>query len=400
MARAWQSRVGGLPREFWFLWTGTFINRLGSFVQPFLVLYLTGERGFSASTAGYVLALYGLGGIVSQLIGGVLADRIGRPPTIFLGMASFAVSLVVLGVADNLTIVILGALMTGVTADLHRPAGQALVADLVAPEDRARAFGLNFWAVNLGFAIATTLAGFMASRGFGLLFAGDAFTSLVCGYLIYRNVGDTRPPQREGHRDGSLLDALRDPLMPRVIVSWLLYALAYFQIFITLPLAMKEDGLSTDAYGIAVAVNGVAIVLLQPVTAVWLDRVPRVAGVAVSMAVVGLGFGLTVFADSMVEYILTVLVWTLGEIGVAAIGAALISDIAPPTMRGRYSGAWGLSFGGAAVLAPVLGTQAFDHLGANAVWVGCLVAGLVGAALAASMRGEVGRRTAAVVIPP
>jgi MFS family permease len=399
VARAWRSRVGGLPREFWYLWTGTFVNRLGSFVQPFLVLYLTGERGLSASTAGLVMALYGGGGIASQVVGGVLADRIGRPKTILLGMCSFAVSLSVLELANAITLVILGALLTGMTADLHRPASQALIADVVPAEDRARAFGLNFWAVNLGFAVATTLAGFMASRGYGLLFAGDALTSVACGFVIYRNIGDTRPSRPPGHRDGSMLDVLRDPLMVRIIVSWLLYAIVYFQIFITLPLAMDADGLSTDAYGIAVGINGLVIVLLQPVTAVWLNRVPRVPAVALSMAVVGLGFGLGAYADTMFEYVLTILVWTFGEIGVAAVGAALIADIAPPTLRGRYAGAWGLSFGGAAVLGPVLGTQAFDHLGAGAVWGGCLVVGLAAAALMLSLRSDVARRTAQVSTP-
>jgi MFS family permease len=393
---AWQSRVGGLPREFWFLWAGTFVNRLGSFVQPFLVLYLTGERGLSASTAGLVMALYGGGGIASQIVGGVLADRIGRPKTILLGMWSFAASLSILGLANALTLVILGALLTGMTADLHRPAAQALIADVVPPEDRARAFGLNFWAVNLGFAVATTLAGFMASRGYGLLFAGDAFTSVVCGYVVYRNIGETRPKRSVGHRDGSMLEVLRDPLMVRIIISWLLYAIVYFQIFITLPLAMDADGLSTDAYGVAVSVNGIVIVLLQPITAVWLNRVPRVPAVAVSMAIVGIGFGLGAYADTMISYVLTILVWTFGEIGVAAVGAALIADIAPPTLRGRYAGAWGLSFGGAAVIGPIAGTQAYDHLGAGAVWGGCLVVGLAAAALTFSMRAAVARRTASV----
>lgn len=398
VTRAWQSRVGGLPREFWFLWVGTFVNRLGSFVQPFLVLYLTSERGLSASTAGLVLALYGGGGIASQLVGGVLADRIGRPKTILVGMSSFAAALCLLGLAHAITLVVLGAVLTGLTADLHRPAAQALIADVVPPADRARAFGLNFWAMNLGFAVATTLAGFMASRGYGLLFAGDAFTSLVCGYVIYRTIGDTRPPKTAGARDGTLLDVLRDRLMMRIVVSWLLYAIVYFQIFITLPLAMDADGLSTDAYGIAVSVNGVVIVLLQPVTAVWLNRVPRVPAVALSMAVVGIGFGLGAYADTMWEYILTILVWTLGEIGVAAVGAALVADIAPPTLRGRYAGAWGLSFGGAAVIGPIVGTQTFDHFGADAVWAGCLIVGLLSAVLTLSMRRAVARRTAAVAI--
>ena len=51
--------AAGLPRPFWVLWTGMLVNRAGSFVVPFLAIYLTQARGFSAAQAGIVAALYG-----------------------------------------------------------------------------------------------------------------------------------------------------------------------------------------------------------------------------------------------------------------------------------------------------------------------------------------------------
>src|SRR5215469_2695468 len=73
--------AGGLPRPFWVLWAGTLVNRLGTFVEPFLALYLTGTRHLSLAEAGAVLAAYGAGSVPSQLIGGSLSDRIGRRAT-------------------------------------------------------------------------------------------------------------------------------------------------------------------------------------------------------------------------------------------------------------------------------------------------------------------------------
>lgn len=81
LRRAAHESVSGLPRQFWWLWTSTLINRLGGFVLTFMALYLTTERHFSASYAGLVAALIGLGGMIASLLGGVLADRIGRRPT-------------------------------------------------------------------------------------------------------------------------------------------------------------------------------------------------------------------------------------------------------------------------------------------------------------------------------
>jgi hypothetical protein len=68
--RGWvQGTVGGLPAAFWYLWTGTLINRLGAFVAPFLAIYLTQGRGLSASYAGLVVGLYGAGGFAQEHLG-------------------------------------------------------------------------------------------------------------------------------------------------------------------------------------------------------------------------------------------------------------------------------------------------------------------------------------------
>lgn len=70
--RSWiRDTTGGLPAAFWYLWAGTLINRLGSFVLIFLAIYLTKGRGFSDAQAGLVLGLAGAGGAVGTLSGGV-----------------------------------------------------------------------------------------------------------------------------------------------------------------------------------------------------------------------------------------------------------------------------------------------------------------------------------------
>src|SRR3954469_20377402 len=96
LRRAARETVSGLPRQFWWLWTSTLINRLGAFVATFLALYLTVERGYSASYAGLVGALYGLGGVISSIGAGVLTDRLGRRPTMLIAQLSTAASVALL----------------------------------------------------------------------------------------------------------------------------------------------------------------------------------------------------------------------------------------------------------------------------------------------------------------
>src|SRR5437660_1725596 len=84
--------VRTLPPAAWVLFAGTFVNRFGTFVIPFLVLYLTRE-GYSMAQAGLALGFYGAGTLIASLAGGHLADRIGRRNTIALSMFSSAAAM-------------------------------------------------------------------------------------------------------------------------------------------------------------------------------------------------------------------------------------------------------------------------------------------------------------------
>src|SRR5437667_6648880 len=84
-----------LPRPAWILFFGTFLNKFGAFVVPFLALYLT-RRGYSLTDAGMAIGAYGVGNWIASLIGGHLADTIGRRKTIVLSMFSAAVAMMLL----------------------------------------------------------------------------------------------------------------------------------------------------------------------------------------------------------------------------------------------------------------------------------------------------------------
>src|SRR5262245_25172855 len=96
--RQWMHETaGGLPRAFWYLWTNTLINRIGSFVVIVLAIYLTQERGLSESYAGLVIGLWGAGGAIGTLVGGVLADKWGRKPTFLTALYGSSALMLVVG---------------------------------------------------------------------------------------------------------------------------------------------------------------------------------------------------------------------------------------------------------------------------------------------------------------
>jgi MFS family permease len=380
----------GLPRAFWVLFAGTVVNRLGQFVEPFLALYLVRGRGVSLTTAGALVTCFGAGSVLSPLIGGWLADRVGRRTTMVGGLLATSVTMGLLALARPLPLIAGTAFLTGVAVDLYRPAASAAVGDLVEPQDQTRAFGLIYWAVNLGVSVSGVLGGVLAEHGWWLLFALDAGTCAVFAVLVARGVPESRPDRAEGEQRG-FGPVLQDRLAVALALMSLVSGVVYLQSFVGLPLAMTGDGLSPAAYGVAFAVNPIAILAIQPLTLRWLGARPPALVYAGSSLLVGTGFGLTVFAHTVVAYAATVLVWTLGEIGYNAIAATIINTIAPPSMRGRYNGLVGLAFGGAAMVAPILGAWSLGR-GTGWLWGGCFVVDLGVAAFALSLGPSLRRR--------
>jgi MFS family permease len=386
------SRFGGLPRQFWVLWAGQLVNRLGTFVEPFLALYLTTQRGLPLTTTGGILAVFGVGAMAAQPLGGWLGDRIGHRNAMIVGLVTTAATLLALGYARGVPVLIVTAFLFGVAVDLYRPAAQALIAQMVTGADRRRAYGLTFWAINLGFSVATVTAGTLAQHGFTVLFWADAATDVVFAVLLWRGVRGDRPQHSAQREEEGFRTVLRDRVMLAICGLVLLYASVYFQAYSTLPIDMSRSGLSPAMYGVVIALNGIVIILVQPVVNAWLARHEPSVVVAAGQMVVGAGFALTLLAGSAFAYGVTVVVWSLGEIAVASVGASLVADLAPAHLRGRYMGLWGLAWGTASALGPLVGTAVLAAAGRGVLWVGCGVAGLATAACQLALGPAIRRR--------
>jgi MFS family permease len=390
-------QVGGLPRAFWWLWLGTLVNRAGTFIEPFFVLYLTGPRHLSVQTAGAVLTVWGVGSLLSQPIGGFLTDRFGRRATLGASLTATAAALFALSFARDLALITVLVLVLGTLADMYRPASSAAIADLVDGEDRVRAYALQFWAVNLGFSVAATSAGVLLHLGFGILFVADALTTLAFGLLALRYVPETRPdgPHEHARLADPVRLLVRDRLLAVATVIVLVYAVLYAQVNVALPLAITHAGLSASTYGYVSAINGVLIVVGQPLTLHWFARIPRRRTLPAGIALVGLGVAATGLCHAAWQFALTVVVWTVGEIATAGSFQALIASLAPEHMRGRYAGALGLAWGASALAGPLLGAAGFAW-SRPVLWLGCLGAGLAAAAGQFWLLGAIERRLPAL----
>ncbi|MFB4264495.1 MDR family MFS transporter [Nonomuraea sp. GTA35] len=371
-----KSQIGGLPRPFWALWGGTLVNRLGTMVMPFTGVYLTQSRGLSVAAAGLVMGVFGAGSLLSQLVAGVLADRIGRRATLSGGMLATAACMLALGYSTSLPAILASMFALGLVIDVYRPASNALVADLVSAEERPRAYGLLFWAINLGYSVGMTAGGWLAGLGFVWLFWIDAVSSVVFAVLVWRAVPETRQVT------GGFGVVLRDRVMVGFTLVALGNALVYSQTMTMLPVAMTGVvKLSPQEFGVAMALNGILIVVVQPLVSGWLGRRDPARTFALGLAVMGVGFAMTAYVTNVLGLAVTIVIWTAGEIVTAGIPGAIVAALAPAELRGRYSGLFGFSWSLSAVLAPLLGGPLLE-LGSGALW---FTIGGVGLASAAGM---------------
>ena len=349
LTKRFKSLTAGLPPTYWLIWTGTLINRLGGFVVPFLTLYLTTQREIPVSQAALMVSLFGAGSFIAQLTGGELTDRLGRRPVMLTSFLVTPAAMIVLGLFQVIPLIAVSTFAVGFFTNLYRPAVGAAIADLVPPESRTRAYGYNYWAINLGAAIAPVIAGLLAKYTYLALFIGDALTTFAFGLIVYFGIRETRPVEAEGAQSISLRERLTqlksEPILLLFSLLAIFFGVVYMQGFITLPVDMGAHGLGPEQYGLAIAVNGFLIVLISIPISNIAGHWPRFETMAASAVLLGLGFGFTALAKSYLLFAISVGIWTLGEIAASAVAPAIIADLAPVKLRGIYQGIFGSAGG-------------------------------------------------------
>ena len=382
-----RENLRGLPREVWVLYLGAFVNRLGTFVLPFITLYLHTVRHYSVPKAGLGLAAYGVGAIAAQGVGGLLADRLGRRNTIALSMAGGAGLTLSLVWITGLWAIVGVVLLLGFVGELYRPASSALIADLVEPQARVAAFSAYRMGLNIGWACGLALGGLLAEHSFNLLFIGDAASSLGFAAIaltkLPHGTRTSRLEERtEGHaRAGTSIAADKGFLL--FLGAVFLTAAVYMQNASTFALYVTGPTLhlSTQTYGLLQAMNGLLVVLFELPISAWTQHRNRPHMAALGAVFVGGGFAVLAYVAALPGLLLMVVVWTFGEIIESPATSAFVADRAPSHARGRYQGALGMMYASAAVVGPLVGTGVYN-VSPRGLWIGCGAAGLVAAALA------------------
>lgn len=383
-----------LPRTVYILCLGTLINRAGAFVVLFLTFYLQERLNLGGIFATQAIGVFGLGTLLAALVGGQLADTIGRKTVMIGGLLGGGAVLVVFPWITAPWMILTAVLLFSFLADTYRPAAQAMMSDVVDGTQRPHAFGLMYMAINLGAGIAPLIGGFLATRAFEYLFWGDAATSAMYAVIIALFVKESLTRKTHDEQVGVAKESawqsygrvFRDRTYFRFCVGTLLLSCAYMQAMSTLPLYMKGLSLGPDVYGRCIAINGLMIVALQVPITHWIAKFPRRSVMIVASSVVGVGFGLTAVSTTPTAIAATIVIWTLGELMNAPLVPSIVSDLAPADLRARYFGLLTMCFSGGNLIAAPIGGWVLVRFGPQWLWGGCVAVGLLSAALYSTVR--------------
>jgi MFS family permease len=377
-----------MPRAFWGLWFICAVGWAGRFVVPFLTLYMTVHAGYTATMAGVVMSMFGLGGVIAVVAAGVLIDRLGARRMLVAALTGTGIVATLLAVLDADRIVVaLLVLLLGMTSQAMAPAFNALVAIIVPMERLRAAYSFTFIGINFGFALGPIVGGMLAQVSYSLIFAAEAgfmLIAVVVALLLPTSGGNRLPesvdtdstpiPEPVGQ---GLMTVLRDGVFIRMAVWNVLFMVMYLQTQITLPIVLERDGFTSTEYGVLLSLNGVMLVVFQ----LGADRITRgmtqgkllVAGTLL----VGIGITSHMFGTVLWLHAICVVVWTAGELINMPVSTNVAARLAPDHLRGRYLGLFATSFSFATFIGPLVGGFVLDTWGSSGLWIGCAALALV-----------------------
>ncbi len=374
----------GLPRSMYALFAAQIVNAVGNFVYPFLTFFLTQRLGYSSAEAGLFILAASVAFVPGSLIGGKLADSIGRKKVLVITQTAAAAAFVpcaFLGSSPLIPWFITAAHFFNGAAN---PTHEAITVDLTVKEQRKAAFSLLYLGHNIGFAVGPLIAGFLFVHALPLLFIGDAITTIAAITLVVFFVPESKPSKEEmenhesddessGERaeSGGLLSALIK--RPRLIVFTfisLLLTFVYSQFTFSLPLQLEAlyPLKGPVFYGTLMTVNALVVIFLtMPLISVTKKLAP-VLSIAAASILFAFGFGLIFLIVPLAMFLVSTVIWTLGEILQATNTNVYIASHTPISHRGRFNALLPLIIGTGFALGPPLMGVYIEAAGVRAVW--------------------------------
>jgi MFS family permease len=356
-----------LPREVWLLQLGGVVNSFGNgVVLPFLVIYLHDVRGFSLGTSGLVVAVASAAQLVAGIGAGPIIDRVGPKRTLGAGLVLQAVGFGFLPLVRHPWEAFALVAIEGAGSAGFWPSQSTLVSRLTPDARRHAAFAQQRVTMNLGIGLGGLAGGFIAHvtdpTTFTILFVLDALTFL--GYVVV--LVFVPDPGVEAHADAapaSYRAVLRHKTFLGLWTLNFLFVAAGYSLLNLLPQFARDHAhVSEREIGVVFAANTVVIVIAQLPLSRWIEGRRRMRALALMPTLWAVAWLIVDATGAWLEattafaaLVVAAVILGVGECFHGPAHQALVADIGPPHLRGRYFAIHSMSWGLAGTVGPAVG---------------------------------------------
>jgi predicted MFS family arabinose efflux permease len=352
----------------------------GSTMFPFLGIWAIRDLHASQGALAFAYLTGAVLSAVTGYVGGHTSDRIGRRPLILVGEGCTAlVPLGLLAVGDNVTAGLTLLALLPVFGALGGAADQAMVADLVGPEEREAAYSAVRVAANLGVTIGPPLGGLLLIGGnWQHLWLGVLPLAALAYGIAWRYIprggayAPSGPPQR-----GSFRVIVRDHPFLLFMLSSVFATMTYVATETLLPISVTTTHhLAPAAWGVLMIVNPLLVTVFQLRLTRWTSNVPASLKLGLAMPMMGVPFLLLNWNGSALVIAVVILIFVIGEMLWVPTSQAVVAALAPADIRGAYMGLFGGTWSVGWALTPFLGLQVRATYGDAAMWMCVAVLGV------------------------
>ncbi|PWH12589.1 MAG: hypothetical protein DDG60_12430 [Anaerolineae bacterium] len=388
MLRQLSNHFPSYPRQYWFMFWGLLLSASGaSMIWPFLMIYLSNRLGLPLAQVAVLMTINAGSSVASSFLAGFLADRLGRKGVMLVSLFTEAGLFVALAWAETYAAFAVLMALRGFANPLYRVGADAMLADLIPPEERAEAYSLIRMINNAGIAVGPILGGMLAAQSYTLAFYAAATGMTFYGLLLTFFARETlardwkRGEEVLGYRlRYAYLPVLTDrrfmPFISLVMFGWVTATLMW----IIMPkYAYDQFGITENVYGPIPTTNALMVVFLQAFVTHFTRRHPPLAMISLGMFLYALANGLVALSSGFWGFWLAMVVMTLGELVIVPTASTHTANLAPADMRGRYMSIFGLTWAFGQGVGPVLGGLLNDNFGPRAIWLGGMTIGLISA---------------------
>ncbi len=361
-----------------------FINGIGSFIFPFLALFLTVKMGYSASKAGLftliALAMYAPGSLFSSHI----ADKVSRKTVMIVSQLLCGVSMILCGLVMSQKelvpyFILLLFLFDGATD----PARQAIYADHTTFKNRKEAYSLFYLAHNIGFAIGPMLAGLLFNEYPQWLFLGNGIVTIIATIFLALFIKDQKPTDSDieeslkGNRsdkamEGSVLTVLKEkPLLTFYIFIFSFFGLAMSMYFFTMPLYLTSlfNDIGPKYFGTIMSLNAITVIIATPIIVRFSSNNHPLRLISISMILYTVSYILTGLTSVFYFLLILTVVFSVGEVFSATNHGYFVTNHIPLGHRARFSAIQTILEGIGFAVGPLISGIIIDHFGYSTIFI-------------------------------